>query len=140
MSELRSVDAELFAALTSSGPITFWLTPAKIRGRIYNKVARFHAVDPAYLAWGPRGILAFVISIHFDEQYTPRFLRVPVETPASQVACKQAAMEWLSDRGYPAELIEPFRVECFTLGDAPELLLAHCTCTDGCKCVLVAIA
>jgi hypothetical protein len=72
MEELRSADEDLFAALTSSGPITFWLKSAGIRRRIYNKISRFYAVDPAYFAWGPRGIVTFVIAIHFDERYTRR--------------------------------------------------------------------
>jgi hypothetical protein len=39
-----------------------------------------------------------------------RLFYVPVETLFSQMAYKRAAVEWLSRRNYPAELVEPFRL------------------------------
>ncbi len=96
------------AELTSSGMITFWLKPPTLKRRVYDKAARFYNIDPVYHAWGAQGIIAFIVAIHFDEAHTPRFLGVPVETPSSRTAYRQAVVEWLTTRNYPAELVEPF--------------------------------
>jgi hypothetical protein len=109
MDELRVADAKLFAKLTSGGTITFWLKPPSLKRRVYDKVARFYSIDPVYYAWGAHGIIAFIIAIHFDEAYTPRFLGVPVETPSSRSADTRAVVEWLTTRNYSAELVEPFQ-------------------------------
>ncbi len=109
MAELKSADKQMFARLTSSGSLTFWLKPAMLKDRVYNKKARFYSIDPAYYVWGAQGIVAFIVGIHFDETYTPRFLGIPVETPLSRIAYRQAAIEWLSTHDYPSALIEPLR-------------------------------
>jgi hypothetical protein len=110
MEELRAEDAELFGALTSSGIITFWLQPPGVRRRIYSVVNRFYAIDSGYAAWEPRGITAFVVSIYFMERFTPTLFGIPVEIPSSEIAYRRAAIEWLSSRSYPEELIEPLQV------------------------------
>jgi hypothetical protein len=109
MNELQRADEKLFAELTSSGMITFWLKPPTLKQRVYDKVARFYNVDPAYYAWGTQGIIAFVVSVHLDEAHTPRFLGIPAETPSSRTTYREAVVEWLTTRNYPAELIQPFR-------------------------------
>jgi hypothetical protein len=88
--------------------ITFWLKPPTLKRRVYDKVARFYSIDPVYYAWGAHGIIAFIIAIHFDEAYTPRFLGVAVETPSSRTPYRRAVVEWLTTRNYSAELVEPF--------------------------------
>ena len=108
MDELRAADEKLFAELTSSGMITFWLKPPTLKRRVYDRVARFYSIDPVYSAWGAQGIIAFIVAIHFDEVHTPRFLGVPVETPSSRTAYRRAVVEWLTTRNYSAELVEPF--------------------------------
>jgi hypothetical protein len=108
MDELRAADEKLFAELTSAGMITFWLKPPTLKRRVYDKVARFYSIDPVYYAWGAHGIIAFIIAIHFDEAYTPRFLGVAVETPSSRTPYRRAVVEWLTTRNYSAELVEPF--------------------------------
>jgi hypothetical protein len=109
MDDLRAADQKLFAELTSSGMITFWLKPPTLKRRVYDKVTRFYSIDPVYYTWGPQGIIAFIAAVHFDQAHTPRFLGIPVETPSSRTAYKQAIVEWLAARNYPAELVEPFR-------------------------------
>ena len=109
MDELRSADEKLFAELTSSGMITFWLKPPTLKRRIYHKVARFYSIEPVYHAWGAQGVIAFIVAIHFDEAHTPRFLGIPVETPSSRITYREEVVQWLTTRNYPAELIEPFR-------------------------------
>ena len=108
MDELQIADEKLFARVTTSGMITFWLKPPTLKRRVYDKVARFYNIDLVYYAWGAQGIIAFIVAIHFDEAHTPRFLGVPVETPSSRTAYRQAVVEWLTTRNYPAELVEPF--------------------------------
>ena len=108
MDELRAADTKLFGELTSSGMITFWLKPPTLKRRVYDKVARFYSIYPVYCAWGARGIIAFIVAIHFDEAHTPRFLGVLVETPSSRSAYRQAVVEWLTTRDYSAEVVEPF--------------------------------
>jgi hypothetical protein len=108
MGQLQTADEKLFEHVTTSGMITFWLKPRTLKRRVYDKVARFYNIDPAYLAWGAQGIIAFIVAVHFDEAYTPRFLGVPVETPSSRAAYRRAVIQWLMAREYPAELIEPF--------------------------------
>ena len=108
MDELQIADEKLFAHVTTSGMITFWLKPPTLKRRVYDKVARFYNIEPVYYAWGAQGIIAFIVAIHFDEAHTPRFLGVPVETPSSRTAYRQAVVEWLTTRNYPAELVEPF--------------------------------
>jgi hypothetical protein len=108
MDELRAADEKLFAELTSSGMITFWLKSPSLSRCVYDKVARFYNIDPAYYVWGTQGIIAFIVSVHLDEAHTPRFLGVPVETPSSRTAYRQAVLEWLTAREYPVELVEPF--------------------------------
>ncbi len=108
MDELQIADEKLFAHVTTSGMITFWLKPPTLKRRVYDKAARFYNIDPVYHAWGAQGIIAFIVAIHFDEAHTPRFLGVPVETPSSRTAYRQAVVEWLTTRNYPAELVEPF--------------------------------
>ena len=109
MDELQIADEKLFAHVTTSGMITFWLKPPTLKRRVYDKVARFYNIDPVYYAWGAQGIIAFIVAIHFDKAHTPRFLGVPVETPSSRTAYRQAVVEWLTTRNYPAELVEPFQ-------------------------------
>jgi hypothetical protein len=109
VNELQRADEKLCAALMSSGVITFWLKPPTLKQCVYDKVARFYNVDPAYYAWGTQGIIAFVVSVHLDEANTPRFLGIPTETPSSRITYRKAVVEWLTTRNYPTELIEPFR-------------------------------
>ncbi len=113
MAELESADKQMFDRLTSSGAIMFWLKPATLKERVYHKKARYYSIDPAYYTWGDQGIVAFIVGIHFDEAYTPRFLGIPVETPHSHVAYRQAAIEWLTTHNYPSALIEPLRTHEF---------------------------
>jgi hypothetical protein len=108
MDQLGATDDKLFTELTSSGMITFWLKAPTLKRRVYDRVARYYSIDPVYYAWGAQGIIAFIAAIHFDEVHTPRFLGVPYETPSSRTAYRQAVVEWLTTRNYPAELVEPF--------------------------------
>ena len=108
MADLKSADEPLFDRLTSSGKITFWLKRPTMKGQVYNKVARLYTLPAGYYAWGTQGVIAFMVAIRFDEVYTPRFLGVPVETPSSRIAYRQAVAEWLTARHYPSELVEPF--------------------------------
>src|SRR6266496_1004649 len=50
MDELQIADEKLFAELTSSGMITFWLKPPTLKRRVYDKAARFYNIDPVYHA------------------------------------------------------------------------------------------
>ncbi len=121
MDDLHIADEKLFAELTSSGMITFWLKSPTLKQRVYNKVARFYNIDPAYHAWGAHGIIAFIVAVHFDEAHTPRFLGIPVETPSSRTTYRHAVVQWLTAREYPVELVEPFRMN-FAGGEPATLL------------------
>ena len=52
MTELKSADKQMFARLTSSGSITFWLKSAMLKNRVYNKKARFYSIEPCLLRLG----------------------------------------------------------------------------------------